>query len=106
MKAAKAKKKIKSPKAEKPAEAPTDEIMLKIGDKAPAFQLKSDEGKDISLDDLYGKAVVLYFYPRAMTPGCTIEAKDFRDLKPQFDKAGAVILGCSGDTVESQAKFH
>ena len=80
--------------------------MLKEGDKAPQFRLKSDDGKDISLADLRGKPVVLYFYPRAMTSGCTLESQNFRDLKPQFDEAGAVILGCSGDTVEAQAKFH
>ncbi len=81
-------------------------VRLKPGDPAPLFRLKADDGREISLADFRGRPVVLYFYPRAMTPGCTVEAKDFRDLKPQFDKAGAVILGCSGDTVESQAKFH
>ena len=80
--------------------------MLKEGDNAPLFHLKSDDGKEISLADLRGKPVVLYFYPRAMTSGCTIESQNFRDLKSQFDRAGAVILGCSGDTVEAQAKFH
>jgi peroxiredoxin Q/BCP len=81
-------------------------IMLKVGDKAPSFRLKADDGKEISLAELQGKPVVLYFYPKAMTSGCTLETQNFRDLKPEFDKAGAVILGCSGDTVESQAKFH
>jgi peroxiredoxin Q/BCP len=81
-------------------------IMLKVGDQAPAFRLKADDGKEISLADLKGKSVILYFYPKAMTSGCTLETQNFRDLKPQFDKAGAIILGCSGDTVESQAKFH
>jgi peroxiredoxin Q/BCP len=81
-------------------------IMLKVGDKAPSFRLKADDGKEISLAELQGKPVVLYFYPKAMTSGCTLETQNFRDLKPEFDKAAAVILGCSGDTVESQAKFH
>jgi peroxiredoxin Q/BCP len=81
-------------------------IMLKAGDRAPAFRLKADDGKEISLADLRGKFVVLYFYPRAMTSGCTLETQNFRDLKPQFEQAGAVILGCSGDSVEAQAKFH
>jgi len=80
--------------------------MLKVGDKAPDFRLKADDGKDISLSGLRGKAVVLYFYPRAMTPGCTIEANEFSAAKSKFEKAGAVILGCSGDSVEMQAKFH
>ena len=80
--------------------------MLKAGDKAPDFRLKADDGKEISLSGLRGKAVVLYFYPRAMTPGCTIEANEFSEAKAKFEKAGAVILGCSGDSVEAQAKFH
>ena len=105
MKARKAQPAKKSPK--RPKAKPTKEgIMLKVGDKAPSFHLKADDGKEISLEELRGKPVVLYFYPRAMTPGCTLESQNFRDLKPQFDKAGAVILGCSGDTVEAQAKFH
>jgi peroxiredoxin Q/BCP len=80
--------------------------MLKEGDKAPEFHLQADDGKEITLSDLRGKPVVLYFYPRAMTPGCTIEANEFRDLKAKFAKTGAVILGCSGDSVEAQAKFR
>ena len=96
-------------KSPKPAKAPgkvKEGLMSKVGDKAPPFRLKADDGKEISLADLRGKSVVLYFYPRAMTSGCTLETQNFRDLKPQFDKVGAVILGCSGDTVEAQAKFH
>jgi thioredoxin-dependent peroxiredoxin len=79
--------------------------MLKEGDKAPDFRLKAEDGHEIALSDLRGKSVVLYFYPKANTPGCTMEGSDFRDAKDQFDKAGAIILGCSADTVESQAKF-
>ena len=79
--------------------------MLKEGDKAPDFRLKGQDGKEISLSSLRGKKVVLYFYPKAMTPGCTIESSEFRDAKPQFEKTGAVVLGCSADSVESQAKF-
>ena len=104
-----ARKLAKAPKAAKAAkpDANTKEgIMLKEGDQAPPFHLKADDGKEISLNDLHGKPVVLYFYPRAMTPCCTLESQDFRDLKSQFEKAGAVILGCSGDTVDAQAKFH
>src|SRR5271167_3613222 len=103
----KARKAKPARKSSKPGKAPAkvkEGIMLKEGDKAPQFRLKADDGKEISLADLRGKPVVLYFYPRAMTSGCTLESQNFRDLKPQFDKAGAVILGCSGDTVEAQAK--
>jgi peroxiredoxin Q/BCP len=79
--------------------------MLKIGDKAPDFRLKSDEGKDVSLKDLKGKRVLLYFYPRASTPGCTVEACDFRDLRPKFEKQGVVVLGVSADAEKALASF-
>jgi peroxiredoxin Q/BCP len=79
--------------------------MLKEGDKAPAFSLKADDGSEISLADLRGKHVALYFYPKASTPGCTTEAIEFREAKTDFDKLNTIILGCSADTVESQAKF-
>jgi peroxiredoxin Q/BCP len=79
--------------------------MLKEGDPAPLFRLAADDGHEISLADLRGKQVALYFYPKASTPGCTTEAIEFRDMKRDFDKLNAVILGCSADTVESQAKF-
>jgi thioredoxin-dependent peroxiredoxin len=79
--------------------------ILKEGDKAPDFRLKAEDGREIALSDLRGKSVVLYFYPKANTPGCTIEGSEFRDTKPQFDKAGAIVLGCSADGVEAQAKF-
>jgi thioredoxin-dependent peroxiredoxin len=82
-----------------------EKIMLKEGDPAPDFHLKADDGQEISLSKLRGKPVVLYFYPKANTPGCTIEANEFRELKSKFDKSGVVILGCSADKVESQAKF-
>jgi len=79
--------------------------MLKEGDPAPAFRLSADDGHEVSLADLRGKHVALYFYPKASTPGCTTEAIEFRDMKRDFDKLNAIILGCSADTVESQAKF-
>jgi len=79
--------------------------MLKEGDKAPDFRLKAEDGHEIALSELRGKSVVLYFYPKANTPGCTTEGSEFRDAKPLFDKAGAVVLGCSADAVEAQAKF-
>jgi peroxiredoxin Q/BCP len=102
----KTRKKSTTKKSAKAGKSQKEGNMLKVGDKAPLFRLKSDDGKEISLSDLKGKPVVLYFYPRAMTPGCTLETQNFRDLKPQFDKVGTIILGCSGDTVEAQAKFH
>lgn len=79
--------------------------MLKEGDAAPSFQLAADDGRAIDLKDLRGKHVALYFYPKASTPGCTTEAIEFRELKSDFDKLNAIVLGCSADTVESQAKF-
>ena len=80
--------------------------MPKEGDQAPDFKLPDDQGRDISLSDLRGKPVVLYFYPKADTPGCTIEANEFRELKPKFDKSGVVVLGVSADQVKKQAKFR
>jgi peroxiredoxin Q/BCP len=80
-------------------------FMLKIGNTAPDFTLPSDEGKEISLKDFRGQRVLLYFYPKASTPGCTIEACEFRDLKSKFDKTGTVILGISADTENALKKF-
>jgi peroxiredoxin Q/BCP len=79
--------------------------MLKVGDKAPDFRLKSDDGKDISLKDFKGKRVLVYFYPRASTPGCTVEACDFRDLRPKFEKHGVAVLGISADAEKALASF-
>jgi thioredoxin-dependent peroxiredoxin len=79
--------------------------MFKIGDKAPNFTLKSDEGKDVSLKDFAGKRVLLYFYPKASTPGCTIEACEFRDLTPKFEKADTVVLGVSADPEKALKNF-
>ncbi len=79
--------------------------MLKIGDKAPEFTLTSEEGKQVSLSDCKGKRVLLYFYPKASTPGCTIEACEFRDLKPKFDEQDAIILGVSADSENALKKF-
>lgn len=80
--------------------------MLKEGDKAPAFKLPSVEGGDVSLKDFAGKTVVLYFYPKDDTPGCTREACAFRDSQAALKKAGAVVLGVSPDSVESHQKFR
>jgi peroxiredoxin Q/BCP len=79
--------------------------MLKVGQKAPEFTLTSDEGKEISLKDFAGQRVVLYFYPKASTPGCTVEACEFRDLQPKFAKADVVLLGVSADPVKALQNF-
>jgi thioredoxin-dependent peroxiredoxin len=78
---------------------------MNIHDKAPDFILPDENGKEVSLKDLRGKTVVLYFYPRADTPGCTIEANGFRDLYSKIQKTGAVLLGISPDTVKAEKKF-
>jgi peroxiredoxin Q/BCP len=79
--------------------------MLKIGMKAPDFKLKNENGKDISLIDFRAKKVVLYFYPKDNTSGCTAEACDFRDHIKMFEKKNSVIIGISKDSVESHLKF-
>ena len=80
--------------------------MLKEGDRAPAFKLKSDSGESIGLKELKGKTVVLFFYPKDLTSGCTQEACDFRDRMPSLKKSGTVVLGISRDSVESHGKFR
>ena len=75
------------------------------GQKAPAFSLEGNDGKKHSLEDYRGKTVVLYFYPRDDTPGCTKEACGFRDLGSSLKKSGAVVLGVSKDSVDSHNKF-
>lgn len=79
--------------------------MLEIGKKAPAFSLLDGDGKKVSLSDFKGKKIVLYFYPKDMTSGCTQEACDFRDAFPKFGKLKSVVLGISADTVGSHKKF-
>lgn len=78
---------------------------LAPGAKAPAFTLPRDGGGMVSLADFAGSTLVLYFYPRADTPGCTKEAIDFSRLKAAFGKAGAEVLGVSADPVPAQDKF-
>ena len=78
---------------------------LSAGDKAPAFKLARDDGNTVSLSDFKGRNLVLYFYPRADTPGCTQEAMDFSRLRSAFAKANTDILGVSADPVAAQAKF-
>ncbi|GIK60519.1 MAG: thioredoxin-dependent thiol peroxidase [Ignavibacteriota bacterium] len=80
-------------------------MALKVGDKAPAFKLKNQDEETISLSGLKGKPVVLYFYPKDDTPGCTKEACNFRDEFPKFGKLKAEIIGISTDSVKSHKKF-
>src|SRR3984957_4616389 len=80
--------------------------MLKEGDKAPHFSVTAQDGKTVSLKDFKGKNLILYFYPKANTPGCTHEANAFRNDIEKFKAANAEIVGCSGDTVEAQKRFH
>jgi thioredoxin-dependent peroxiredoxin len=79
---------------------------IEPGKKAPAFTLKADDGKKVKLSDLAGSPVVLYFYPRDDTPGCTKEACAFRDRRAEMEQLGARVLGVSPDTVESHVKFR
>ncbi len=78
---------------------------MKEGDKAPDFRALTDSGEDIRLSQFKGKRVILYFYPRANTPGCTVEACEFRDGIRSFDRKGAVVVGVSPDKPAAQASF-
>jgi peroxiredoxin Q/BCP len=80
--------------------------MLEVGSKAPQFTLQSQDGEKISLKDFLGKKVILYFYPKDDTPGCTKEACSFTDQYSKIKKQGAVVLGISADSVESHKKFQ
>jgi thioredoxin-dependent peroxiredoxin len=79
--------------------------MIEAGEKAPAFSLKDSNGKTVKLSDFKGQHVVLYFYPKDDTPGCTREACDFRDQHTVLKKSGAVVLGVSPDSQERHTKF-
>src|SRR5579859_8029601 len=81
------------------------ELKLKPGDKAPGFTAPTQDGSTVSLSDFLGKPVVLYFYPRDDTPGCTKEACAFRDVFAEFQKKGAMVLGVSTDSAQKHAKF-
>lgn len=90
--------------------APTDDLRgegmeLEEGTKAPAFSLQDAQGKTHKLAEYRGKTIVLYFYPKDDTPGCTIEACDFRDLGKEAEKKGVVVLGVSPDDAASHQKF-
>ncbi len=78
---------------------------LQEGKKAPAFALESSAGGTVRLKDLEGKWVVLYFYPKDATPGCTTEAQGFRDARAELEARGAVVLGVSKDSIASHRKF-
>lgn len=79
----------------------------KVGDKAPTFRLKNQDGQPVDLQDFQNKKdVVLYFYPKAMTPGCTTQACSVRDYKAEFDKLGIVVLGISADSQKLIKKFQ
>jgi peroxiredoxin Q/BCP len=79
---------------------------LEAGEKAPAFTLEDHDGKKVALKDFKGKNVIIYFYPKDDTPGCTKEACQFNDLLTQFTKADAVILGVSADSANSHNSFR
>ena len=79
--------------------------MPEVGESAPDFALQDNRGETVTLSGLRGKTVVLFFYPKADTPGCTIEACGFRDAHADFDSANVVLLGISPDTVKAQSKF-
>ncbi|MBO8157833.1 MAG: thioredoxin-dependent thiol peroxidase [Bacillaceae bacterium] len=80
-------------------------MSVEVGKQAPDFELEASNGEKVKLSDFRGKHVVLYFYPKDMTPGCTTEAKDFRDHHESFADLDAVILGVSPDPVERHQKF-
>jgi peroxiredoxin Q/BCP len=82
-----------------------DQTLPSVGQVAPTFTLPSQDGSQISLDSFHGKWVVLYFYPKDMTTGCTIEAHNFQRDQAQYDSANAVILGVSVDTPDSHKQF-
>jgi peroxiredoxin Q/BCP len=85
------------------AKAP--QLELQVGDEAPGFAAPTNGGRTLSLSDLIGKHVVLYFYPKDDTPGCTKEACGFRDAFAQFERKGAVVLGVSTDSVRAHDRF-
>ena len=80
--------------------------MLEVGKRAPAFTLQDSDGKKVSLSDFRGKRVVLYFYPKDNTPGCTVEAQEFQAALPKFKKLKTAVLGVSRDSLASHCKFR
>lgn len=92
-------------KASKPASKTVVESLLKIGQKAPSFSLKNESGETLTLKSFAGKKLVIYFYPKDDTPGCTKESCDFRDHFGRIQKSGAAVIGVSKDSVASHQKF-
>jgi len=80
--------------------------MIEVGKKPPAFTLESSDGGKVKLSDYAGQNVVVYFYPRDNTPGCTVEANEFNAALPALKKLGAVVLGVSKDSIASHCKFR
>jgi peroxiredoxin Q/BCP len=80
--------------------------LIEAGQQAPDFTLPDQDGEPVALSDLRGRPVVLYFYPKADTPGCTTQACGIRDRSTEYDAAGAVVLGVSPDSVAAVKKFH
>jgi thioredoxin-dependent peroxiredoxin len=80
--------------------------MIEAGEKAPRFRLPNQDGEEVTLADFSGRTVVLYFYPKADTPGCTTQACSIRDRAAEFDATGAVVIGVSPDPVSAVKKFH
>lgn len=97
-----------NPKTKKPASSSPRTVAareLRVGDRAPAFSLPDDTGNIVNSSDLRGKKVVVYFYPKDDTPGCTTEACSFRDGMQELKEKGVVVLGVSADSVSSHRKF-
>lgn len=80
-------------------------MSVEVGKQAPDFTLPNQDGNEVSLSDFKGKSVVLYFYPKDMTPGCTTEACEFRDAQESFSELDAIIIGVSPDPIEKHQKF-
>ncbi len=78
---------------------------LKVGDKAPSFELPNQDGATVTVKNFAGKHMVIYFYPKDDTPGCTTEAKDFTTLKDEFEAEDTIVIGVSKDSVEKHTKF-
>lgn len=89
----------------KPKKVAPSKVRLQIGDVAPGFNLASADGRGVALSDLLERKVIVYFYPAALTPGCTKEACDFRDVTKQLNKAGYAVVGISPDGVDTLNHF-